>query len=352
MENGVQIFDLITFEDISNIFENVNFLNNTKKILEESMENIKILALFQKSLKIFDLFELEAFYFKNISIFCTLNQIKKDEKQIIPLNCFETFIALSEKNKINGSFYVNCPKNCADLKNISIFGNIIYSTDSSICLSAIHSGFSIDLSNITENNSVIKVIPFQTKEIFEGKMQNNIYSSDFFGGENSENKHFQNYNSFYFSIESLKYPKLDILDNFDSFPASESASFLEIQSNLTLNSPKTHSISDDLTLSQDIRNELKNFISVENFLKETLGEIYENYFLATAKEKLKFDLNNILIFIKNLEMEEFFQRNLDRELKLLLENQDDNKLQMENLNNLERFSDVFDKQINEIKKYS
>lgn len=350
MENGVQIFDLITFEDISKIFENVNFLNNTKKILEESMENIKILALFQKSLKFFDLYELEAFYFKNISIFCTLNQIKKDEKQIIPLNCFETFIALSEKNKINGSLYVNCPKNCANFKNISIFGNIIYSMDSSICVSAIHSGFSIDLSNITENSNVIKVIPFQTKEIFEGKMQNNIYSNDFLGGENSENKHFQNYNSFYFSIESLKYPKLDILNNFDPLPAS--ASFLEIQSNLTLNSPKTQSISDDLVLSQDFRNDLKNFITVENFLKETLGEIYENHFLATAKEKLKFDIKNIMIFMKSLEKEEFFQRNFDRELKLLLENQNDNKLQMENLNNLERFSNVFDKQINEIKKYS
>lgn len=189
------------------------------------------------------------------------------------------------------------------------------------------------------------MIPFQTTENFEGKMQNKVYSSDFYGGENFDNKRFQNFNSFYFSIDSLKSSNFNFFDNIDPLPTT----FLEIQSNLTLNSQKYQGIG--LVLSEHYRNELKSFIILENFLKETMGEIYENNFLVVAKEKLKFNLENILIFMSNLEKEEERQRNLDIELKLLLQNKNAEKSQKYSLNHLEEISKNFLIQIKETDKY-
>lgn len=74
---------------------------------------------------------------------------KEEEKKVEEVNeagtnqlkC-EATATEKEFEGVTGKFFrVNCPKNCAHHPEGNVFGNLIYSDDSSICKSAIHAGF-------------------------------------------------------------------------------------------------------------------------------------------------------------------------------------------------------------------
>ena len=93
----------------------------------------------------------------------------KDAPQITRIDCYEIGGSSRFSGPLGNRFTVYCEKECSKKEN-NVFGDQVYTDDSSICQAAIHAGL------LTDKGGEIQFILEQGKQLYEGSLKNGIKS--------------------------------------------------------------------------------------------------------------------------------------------------------------------------------
>ena len=290
------------------------------------------MALFQHKFISFDLNNFDSLR-KNLGMVCST--IKNDFAgiEIRKLSCSDNLMKFKSKLE---PFYAECPLNCHLFDNFKIYGNLLYRADSSICRSALHSGF-LNASFQSKLKNIFQVVPSFGSGLYEGKNQNSVESFDYDTNING--------NIFEYSLNFIKnafiinpiYPEcpLNILhDQYEVFlQKNKGQSFLEFISLFN-----DHSIS----LNSSLRNKnlTKNYTNESKILKDSLQRflVLQNNFskidefreksntksislCQKLKQNLNMNLRSILILNENLNFKENLDKYLNQKLNFIMQNQ-------------------------------
>ena len=93
----------------------------------------------------------------------------KDAPQITRIDCYEIGGSTRFSGPLGTRFTVYCEKDCSKKEN-NVFGNAIYTDDSSVCQAAIHAGL------LSDKGGEIQFILEAGKQLYEGSVKNGIKS--------------------------------------------------------------------------------------------------------------------------------------------------------------------------------
>jgi len=207
--------------------------------ISENPEKDNILAFLQNKFISLNILDLEK-VFENLGVVCSTNENPMKGVEILKLSCSDNLITLKHKME---AFYAECPLDCNFSPNLQIYGSLIYKGDSSICKSAIHSGF-LNLSSQNDCKNFIEVIPTVASGYYEGKQQNSIESFEFNSNSvENESSASTAENNIAFIINPIieECPRNILQDEYQDYMKKvKSASFLEFNSGFNVSKKVTN----------------------------------------------------------------------------------------------------------------
>ena len=257
---------------------------------------------------------------------CSTLKSENEEIGITKISCSDSLINFKNKKY---PFYVECPNNCDLFKKFPVFGNLLYKGDSSICRSAIHSGF-LKTSSKQSTNKIIQVIPSLGLKNYQGNFHNNIESFKYESNnkekimdKNEKMTYFEAKNSFminpfyyecpidYILNEYMNFKKMVKINSFKSDEDSLNLNDLEIISNIEKEKSKN-----------DYNKTIKKILVLENKITAFSKKNFEKALFLYEKimPKINFD-NKILPLFEKLILNEKSENNMSEKLDNFTQNQ-------------------------------
>ena len=307
-------------KDITNLFRSINFTS-----ISTNPANDNILAIVKNQFISFNLIEMMSTQIENFGVICSTIENPISGVEILKLSCSDNLLSLK---RTIGPFYVECPLNCHLSQNLKIFGSLIYKADSSICKSAIHSGF-FNISSKLDGENIVQVIPTVNSGNYEGKEQNSIQSYEFkIFDDKSDNK-------IAFIVNPIveECPNNVLQDEYQSFfRKNNNVSFFEFDEivNFTEKNSKGKKIKMDNQNKTNLIESIKQLVAIKSEFKkmDLVSQMSENpgnlflHLFENYERNLKLNLRNLLLFNENLKFKENFGKYLINEFDSLSDKSD------------------------------